>query len=223
MAVQLHHHFDLTCQQEVDCFISCFYLFLGACGWVTVFKFIVTHFFGEESPGDADLFAILDISLIQQCNNGIKTLCFSCLMCFPNLIQAFIDIDRYSDYFGLIFGLLRIEPEFFQFTSIAFQKVLTQSRDFRFFWRFFENFMRHEKSCFSVALPWFSEDLTCLISYIFLIFRRNILRHFFSDCLRERTKFLMIYLVLFVVNIKKNIWAAPYKNVPLWCRRWRTR
>ena len=52
-------------------------------------RFIVTHIFGEQSPGDVDLFAILD-NTIPQCNNGIKTFGFSCFMCFPHSIQAFM-------------------------------------------------------------------------------------------------------------------------------------
>ena len=37
LAVQSQCHFDLTCLQEIDCFISGFSLFLGSCGQVTVF------------------------------------------------------------------------------------------------------------------------------------------------------------------------------------------
>ena len=60
LAVQSHRHFDLTCQQETDCFISGFSLSLGSWGRVTEVQFIVARFFGEQGPGDADLFAILD-------------------------------------------------------------------------------------------------------------------------------------------------------------------
>ena len=60
LAVQSHRHFESTCQQETDCFISGFSLSLGSWGRVTELQFIVTRFFGEQSPGDADLFAILD-------------------------------------------------------------------------------------------------------------------------------------------------------------------
>ena len=101
LTVQSHRHFDLTCNQEINCFISGFSLFLGLWGWVTVLKFIVTCFFGVQSPGDAYLFAILD-NAIPQCNKGIKMLCFSCLTCFPNSVQAFM-------HFRLIFGLLQID------------------------------------------------------------------------------------------------------------------
>ena len=117
LAVQSHRHFDLTFQQEIDCFISDFSLFLGSWGWVTELQFIVTHFFrrcrsfchfGQCFP---------------QCNNGIKTLWFSYLIGVSHWIQAFMR-------FRSIFGLLRMEPEFFQFTSVAFQKVWTQNWDF---------------------------------------------------------------------------------------------
>ena len=82
---------------------------------------------------------------IPQCNNAIKTLWFSCLMRFPHSFQAFM-------HFWSILGLLRIEPEFFQFTSIAFQKVSTPNQDFHFFGEvFFLNFVRREKSCISVT------------------------------------------------------------------------
>ena len=129
LAVQSHRHFDLTCPQGTGCFISDFSLFLGSWEWVTVLQFIVTRFFGKQSPGDANLFAILD-NTFPQCKNGHKILWFSCLMCFSHSIQAFMP-------FQSVFILVRIKPEFFQSTSIAFQKVLIQNQDFRFFGRFF--------------------------------------------------------------------------------------
>ena len=52
-------------------------------------QFILTRLFWEQSPGDADLFAILDDAL-SEFNYGIKTLCFSCLMSFLHSIQALI-------------------------------------------------------------------------------------------------------------------------------------
>ena len=64
-------------------------------------QLISTSFFGEQSPGDADLFAILDYA-IPQCNYGIKMLCFSCLTHLPHSLQVLI-------HFQSVFGLLRIE------------------------------------------------------------------------------------------------------------------
>ena len=82
-----------------------------------------------QSLRDADLFAILD-DAIPHCNYSIKALCFSCLMCFLHSIQVLIcfwSIFGLLQKFGLIFGILQNEPVFFQFTSIAFQNILTQS------------------------------------------------------------------------------------------------
>ena len=156
LAVQSHRHFNLTCQQETDCFISGFSLFLGSWGRVTELQFIVTRFFGEQSPGDADLFAILD----KVSHNAImasRRFDFHIYCVSPIQSKHLCAFDRYMDYFGS-------SRSFFQFTSVAFQKVSTQNRDFRvFFGRFFKNFVRHEKSCFSVTLPRFSGVLTCLI------------------------------------------------------------
>ena len=61
-----------------------------------------------------------------QCNNGIKTLWFSYLMCVSYSIQALM-------HFRSIFGLLWIEPEFFPIYKHSFSKSFDPKLG-QFFW-----------------------------------------------------------------------------------------
>ena len=87
-------------------------------------------------------------------------------MRFPHSIQAFM-------CFQSIFGLRTLDIYLYYLGSShagfsiykhSFLKRFDPKSRFSFFLggRFFLNFVRREKSCFSVTLPRFSGDLTCL-------------------------------------------------------------
>ena len=121
-------------------------------------------FFRAAMPGDANLFAILD-NAIPQCNNGIKTLYFFMFyMRFPHSIQAFM---RFWSIFGLLWiyylDYFGSNHAGYSIYKRSFLKSFDPKSGFLFLREiFFLNFVRCEKSCFSVTLPQFSGDLTCL-------------------------------------------------------------
>ena len=101
-----------------------FLLFLGSWGQVIVLQFIVTRSFGEQSPGDANLFAILD-NTFPQCNTTASRRFDFHIKCMsPIQSKHLCTFDWYLEYFDLAR---------FPIYKHSFQKNLIQNWDFHFF------------------------------------------------------------------------------------------
>ena len=105
-----------------------------------VILIILTSFFQGAKPWRCRSFCHFRQHYPTMQSRHQDALFFMCNRFPPIQSKRLYALNRYLDYFRLKSGILLFEPKFFQFTCIAFQKVSTQSLEFRFFGRFFFKF-----------------------------------------------------------------------------------
>ena len=152
-----------------DCFISGLSVFLASWGWVTVTVYF-NMFFREAKPRRCRSFCHFGwhYPTMQLRHHDALFFMFNVFPPFnPSIYMLLINIWTTSDWNLEYF---RLSWRFSHLHAYLFKKFRLKVGIFRYLMRFFKNFMRHEKSCFSVTFPWFLGDLTWLSGFYLFIF-----------------------------------------------------